>query len=267
MNKKNILVLFLAGLFSAMHIFSQITERPRPQEWDNLVPGARFVDRFLPMPDGRLAFDIWGAEVVVPRYVDNGIEDRERSYWGGNILREVDGSYHLFVCGWPEDSPKGHMFWPNSTVYHAVSNNSIGPFVIQDTIGKGHNPEAFRTRDGQYVIYVIDGHYRATNINGPWTYHKFEFDQRDRRIIEGLSNLTFAQREDGSYLMVCRGGSIWISQTGLSPIELSVENRYGFISLREVVINAVVDGISVPVSASVPACIREKKYSLISTAC
>jgi hypothetical protein len=31
-----------------------------------------------------------------------------------------------------------------------------------------------------------------------------------------LSNLTFARREDGSYLMVCRGGGIWFSETGIS---------------------------------------------------
>jgi hypothetical protein len=224
-NLKNIFIGIIAGLFFGANAFAQITERPRPKEWDNLVPGARFIDRFLTMPEGKLSSDVWGAENVLPRYVDNGIEDAERSYWGGNILSEADGSYHLFVCGWPEDSPKGHMFWPHSTVYHTVSDNSIGPFVIKDTIGRGHNPEAFRTRDGQYVIYVIDGYYKATNVNGPWTYHKFDFDRRDRRIIEGLSNLTFAQREDGSYLMVCRGGGIWISQTGLSPYNQITDER------------------------------------------
>lgn len=36
-------------------------------------------------------------------------------------------------------------------------------------------------------------------------------------------------------------------------IELLVENRYDFISLREITIHAMVDGVNVPVSASVPA--------------
>ena len=36
------------------------------------------------------------------------------------------------------------------------------------------------------------------------------------RLIEGNSNFTFAKREDGSYLMICRGGGQWFSQTGLS---------------------------------------------------
>lgn len=204
---------------------AQITERLRPAEWDNLVEGARFIDRFLPMPAGKLSADVWGAKEVVPRYVDNGIEDNVRSYWGGNILKEKDNKYHLYVCGWPENSPKGHMFWPNSTVYHAVCDNSTGPFIIKDTIGPGHNPEAFRLKDGRVVVYVIDGYYLADDLNGPWTRKKFDFDNRDRRIIEGLSNLTFARREDGSYLMVCRGGGVWISQTGLSPYNQITDKR------------------------------------------
>ena len=214
-----------ALLLSTQHTDAQITERPRPAEWDRLVEGARFMDRFLPMPAGKLSSDVWGAKNVIPRYVDNGIEDDVRSYWGGNILKDNMGQYHLYVCGWPESSPKGHMFWPNSTVYHAVCDNSVGPFMIKDTIGPGHNPEAFRLKDGRVVVYVIDGYYLADGLNGPWTYNKFDFDKRDRPIIEGLSNLTFSRREDGSYLMVCRGGGVWISQTGLTPYNQISDKR------------------------------------------
>lgn len=214
-----------ALLLGTQNTDAQVTERPRPAEWDYLVEGARFMDRFLPMPAGKLSSDVWGAKNVIPRYIDNGIEDDVRSYWGGNIIKDNAGQYHLYVCGWPENSPKGHMFWPNSTVFHAVCDNSIGPFIIKDTIGPGHNPEAFRLKDGRVVVYVIDGYYLADDLNGPWTYNKFDFDKRDRPIIEGLSNLTFSQREDGSYLMVCRGGGVWISQTGLSPYNQITDKR------------------------------------------
>lgn len=214
-----------ALLLGTQNTDAQVTERPRPAEWDHLVEGARFIDRFLPMPAGKLSSDVWGAKNVIPRYIDNGIEDNIRSYWGGNIIKDNAGQYHLYVCGWPENSPKGHMFWPNSTVYHAICNNSIGPFIIKDTIGPGHNPEAFRLKDGRVVVYVIDGYYLADDLNGSWTYNKFNFDKRDRPIIEGLSNLTFSQREDGSYLMVCRGGGVWISQTGLSPYNQITDKR------------------------------------------
>ncbi|UCS92015.1 glycoside hydrolase family protein [Echinicola marina] len=215
-------------LLSGIKANAQIEERPKPPEWNNLVEGGRFLDLFKPIdPVGKLVNEIWGEEGVVPRYIDNGIEDGEWSYWGGNIMQTEDGKYHLFVCRWREDAPKGHMEWPNSIVVHAVADNSIGPFKVINTIGKGHNPEIYKTKEGSYIIYVIDGYYIADNLNGPWHYDKFEFDPRDRPIIEGLSNLTFAQREDGSYLMVCRGGGVWFSKDGISTFnQVSNERVY-----------------------------------------
>ena len=204
---------------------AQAVDRPRPQQWERLVKGGRFMDRILPMPDGRKAKHTWGTAEVAERFVDNGIEMPDTSFWGGNILKGDDGLYHMYVCGWPEDSPHGHMFWPNSTVYHAVAKHLHGPYTIRETIGKGHNPEAYRLDDGRIVIYVIGGYYIADSFNGPWQYSQFEFDQRDRPVIEGLSNLTFARRDDGSRLMVCRGGGVWISRDGLKPSRQITEKR------------------------------------------
>ena len=219
-------ISIIASLLVGASLQAQITERERPAEWDQLVEGARFMDRFLPMPAGKTAQGIWGTDSILNRYVDNGIEDPEISFWGGNILQTADGKYHLFVCGWPEDSPRGHMFWGNSTVFHATCDNSFGPFKIENTVGKGHNPEAFRLKDGRVVVYVIDGYYIANQEDSKvWTYGKFQFDTRDRKIIEGLSNLTFARRQDDSYLMVCRGGGVWISKDGLAPYQQITDKR------------------------------------------
>jgi len=206
-------------------VYSQIAERERPKEWEQLVPGARFMDLFLPMEGLVLSSDTWGANYVVPRYVDNGIEDRIWSYWGGNIQKNDDGKYHLFVCGWLESSEKGHMEWPKSYVFNAVSDNLTGPFELRNIIGKGHNPEVFQINDGRYVLYVINGRYVTDDINGKWEYGNFDFNLRDREIIEGLSNLTFTRREDGSFLMVCRGGGIWISKDGLAPYNQLTDKR------------------------------------------
>ena len=220
------LFFLIAASFFLTSVDAQITERERPAEWQHLVKGARFMDRFLPMPDGIQIKGIWGTDSVLNRYVDNGIELPGVSFWGGNILQDTEGKYHLFVCGWPENSPKGHMFWSNSTVFHAVSDRLTGPFKIRNSIGKGHNPEAFRLSDGRIVVYVIDGYYIADRVDDKvWTYGKFSFDPRDRKIIEGLSNLTFARRQDGSYLMVCRGGGVWISKDGLSPYKQLTDKR------------------------------------------
>ena len=215
------LLFFLLIIAFLPNVHAQVTTRPRPQEWSRLVPGGRFMDRFLPMPaKGELSSKSWGASNVQPRYISNGIENMELSFWGGNIMLGEDRKYHLFVCGWPENSVGGHRVWPESIVFNAVSDHSFGPFVIKDTIGKGHNPEVFRLNDGRYVLYVIEGCYVADNINGPWEYQHLEFLSRDREILDGLSNLTFAKRENGSYLMVNRGGGIWFSETGLSPYNL-----------------------------------------------
>ncbi len=110
------------------------------------------------------------------------------------------------------------MFWSNSTAFHAVSDRLEGPFKIQNSVEKDIIMEAFRLKDGRVVVYVIDGYYIADGVDSKvWTYGKFSFDSRDRKIIEGLSNLTFARRQDDSYLMVCWGGGVWISKDGLSP--------------------------------------------------
>lgn len=203
----------------------EITERERPEEWKSLVVGAQFKDRFLHMPVGtKTSKDNWGADAVMNRYIDNGIEDKERSYWCGTILHK-DNRYHMYVVGWPESSEKGHMEWPNSIVYHTISDKPEGPYSIIDTIGAGHNAELFQAKDGTYVIFVTGGSYRSKSHMGPWKFEKMSFDPRDRKIIEGLSNLTFAKREDGSQLMVCRGGGVWFSEDGLSTFYQVTDKR------------------------------------------
>jgi hypothetical protein len=216
MNKKKLIYLAVV-LLTSFVLKAQIIERERPQGWENLVYGGRFMDRFLPLPKlNGITKNTWGTDAVIPRDINNGIEDPEWSYWGGKTRLMDDGKYHLFVCRWAENSPKGHMAWSNSTVVHAISENSFGPFEVVQEIGKGHNPEWYITDTGKYVIYVIGGYYVSDNIYGPWEYNKFDFDKRGRQIIEGLSNLTFAKREDGSFVMICRGGGVWLSKDGLS---------------------------------------------------
>ena len=214
---KRFALLLVFGIVTSGIAKAQVEERQRPAEWEKLVMGGRYMDRFEAMAPSRTARANWGTEAVRKRYVDNGIEQDDVSFWGGNILKDKDGLYHMYVCGWPENSRKGHMFWPNSTVFHATSQQLGGPYKVKNSIGKGHNPEAYVLDDGRIVVYTIDGYYIADKPEGPWMFGKFEFDQRGHRIIEGLSNLTFCRRQDGSRLMVCRGGGVWISKDGLQP--------------------------------------------------
>ncbi len=221
-----IICAVLIACLASVDATAQIEERQRPEAWDDLALGGRFMDRFLPMPiQGALTSETWGAENVKPRYIDNGLEDNEWSYWGGNAVLDDDGKYHLYVARWREDSERGHAEWPDSLVAHAVADHPAGPYKVKDTVGKGHNPEVFRLKDGRYVIYVINAYYLGDSVDGPWERKRFRMQRRDRRIIEGLSNLTFAQREDGSYLMVCRGGGVWFSETGVSPYHQVTDQR------------------------------------------
>ncbi|MGY4386088.1 hypothetical protein ACVWYN_003138 [Pedobacter sp. UYP24] len=227
-------LLFLAILVSftfSLRLDAQTTERTRPAEWTNLVFGGRFMDLFLPMRNnGKLTSDTWGAENVVPRYINNGIENKKWSFWCASI-KKVGGKYHMFTAAWLESSNRGHAEWPRSITFHAVSDKMDGPYVVKDTLGAGHNPEVYQLKNGRWVVYVIDGYYISNDINGPWTYKKFDFQNRDRRIIDGMTNLTFARREDGSYLMINRGGGTWISKTGDSTFH-QVSDKSAYPAIR-----------------------------------
>ena len=204
-----------------------------------LSTGGQFMDLLLPMEGTVAATESdWGTaagESTEPKYAgtwegtlgrwkDNGIEDTERSYWGGNIIKGSDGKYHIYVSGWPESTAKGHMAWSSaSRVYHVKSDNVWGPYTYVSDIGAGHNSEIYKTGD-TYVIYHIEplGIYTSTTLGDSWTSGEFLYDKRDRILIAGdntetsLSNCSFAKREDGSFVMIDRGGGIWVSRDGLT---------------------------------------------------
>ncbi len=191
------------------------------------------------MPEGKRAKKTWGTKEVSKRYVDNGIEDDKISYWGGNIVKDEEGLYHLFVCGWDENNPKGHFGYPQSTVYHAICNNSVGPFKVKEVLGYGHNPEVVPLANGAYMVYHVTAdpdkldlsknmcYYDADNLNSKWDRRSMKVDMRDRPVRLGggtwFHNMSFCQREDGSILAILRNGSIWISQTGTSTYNLITE--------------------------------------------
>ena len=226
--KKCVVVLTFVVEFCAS---AQVVERPRPAGWENLVPGGRFMDRFeaSAVIGNGWTTNCWGGDNVKPRDVRNGIEDGEYSYWGGNITK-IGREYHLFVARWKEGEPRGHMFWPKSEVAHAVSKRQDGDFKVVEVLGKGHNPELFRCKDGSWAVYCIDAKgrahlYRAKSVNGPWTYERMKLDLDGKTMIEGESNFTFCSRPDGSVLAVCRGGGIWLSEDGLKPFVRKSEGR------------------------------------------
>ena len=216
-----------AGAFA---VEQETVERPRPAGWENIVPGGRFMDRFEPSkPIGALTSDCWGGDNVKPRDVRNGIEDAEFSYWGGNITRVKSqggrDEYHLFVARWRESEPKGHMFWPNSEIAHAVSDRPDGDFKVVEVLGLGHNPELFRCKDGSWAVYCVDRRrdayvYRTNDLNAKdWKFERLRLHRNGKDPLDGQSNFSFCARPDGSVLAVCRGGGIWLSEDGIKPFE------------------------------------------------
>ena len=199
---------------------------------EGMVKGGQYIDRFLPMkPNAPLRSDVWGVDAVKPRDTSNGVEDSKYSYWCTSVVKGPDGKYHNFVVRWLESSAKGHFEWPNSDVVHAIGDSPTGPFKIVEEIGKGHNVTAYQAKGGTWVLYVIGGCYRSTSLNGPWTRGKLEFDTRGRSGVD-MTNCTFAQRSDGSFLMVSRTGEVWISKDGDKEPYRRVSNRAAYPPVR-----------------------------------
>lgn len=211
---------FLVLCLSALTIISttalaEVTERLRPEGWENIVFGGRFMDRILPSPVRTpLVKNTWGSSTVKPRDTSIGIEDDKWSYWGGSIKQSDDGTFNLFVARWSESHPRGHGASRLSHIIRAESPNPWGPFKKVDVIGNGHNPEIFQTKGGHFAIYAVNSYYYSESMKGPWKRKKLSFDKRGRNIPDGLNSLSFVSREDGSVMAVCRGGGIWLNESG-----------------------------------------------------
>ena len=64
-----------------------------------------FWEYFKPVPViHSLTSDAWGASNVLPRDVENGMEDLTGQwvYWDGRILKAPDGKFHLYGSRWAE---------------------------------------------------------------------------------------------------------------------------------------------------------------------
>lgn len=184
-----------------------------------IVKGGQFKDLILPTPifDKLTSKNIWGAENVLPRDVNNGVEDNEWSYWGGNPMKGNDGKYHIAICRWREET--GHWGWPKSEVAHAVSKQPAGPYKVTGTVlAKAHNPEVIKLNNGTYVLHVSGGNfYTAKELDEPWNLlGKIKIDTRGHKGLSHLNtNLTGVERKDGSFLFFTKRGDVMISNTGI----------------------------------------------------
>jgi len=208
-----------------------------------LAPAAdkTLIDYFRPIPvRGRLTKEAWGADNVLPRDPDNGLEDptiKKWCYWDGQILKGPDGKYHLFASRW--DQSRGHNGWFGSLAVHAVSANPIRPYKDQGLTwpnnqgGKGHNVTALVLPDKRYAVVVSETRpgdvFVSKSLDGPWEQlgsikvDANGFNARDGR----MSNVAVMVRPDGKFEIVARSGAIMISDDGiLGPYKLQGPSIY-----------------------------------------
>ena len=162
------------------------------------------------------------------------------SIWGGSLVKDDEGMYHLFYSRWPKDL--GWAWVTHSEVAHAVSESPFGPFehkgialpVRGEEFWDGlctHNPTVHRFGDKYYLYYMGNtgdgkvvgkpgtpklnwvhrnnqriGVAVAEDPHGPWQ----RFDEPlidispDSTAWDALmtSNPAITQRPDGGYLLV-----------------------------------------------------------------
>lgn len=204
------------------------------------------IDYFLPIPVTKpLTNGSWGASGILPRDVDNGIEDKTNksySYWDGKILRAADGKYHMYVSRWSQSA--GHNGWFGSNCVHTVSDTSVlGPYIdkglcYNDQNGKGHNVMVERMNDGTYFVLVSETRrpatvYTSKSLDGPWvskgtiSFEKNGFNVDVANGGELHSNTIILPRPDGSFLCTGRHGIISLSTTGiLGPYKVMSNSVY-----------------------------------------
>ena len=164
---------------------------------------------------------------------------REKGFhvWGASMVRDQDGTCHLFYSRWPEE--RGHHNWGSrSEIARATSKNPTGPYtptgVVLPARGEEfwdgdctHNPTIHHF-DGKYYLYYMGtvaseddvprklsrphrnnqriGVAVADSPEGPWKrFDKPVIDvtpDDDAHDAVMVANPSITRRPDGSYLMV-----------------------------------------------------------------
>ena len=216
----------------------------------------QFMDCFLPVPvTGQLTGDCWGAEHVLPRDQDNGLEDKvledpaitgkvNYTYWDGNILYDKDGcgKYHMFASRWDEadgfEKVNGTGGWSGSLAVEAVSDHLYGPYDQKERLlwpdslgGLGHNVYVFRLREddpaGAYAAIASDTRpgdlFTTDNLDeGKWTYRGLLKLDRGHFF---RANICIILRPDGVYELLNRDGLIALCEGSiLDTFHLRHEN-------------------------------------------
>ena len=230
MNSSRIILAFLFVAFAfAQNTSAQPTESKTQRQ---------LVDYFLPMePQGPLVeTGIWGNPNVLPRDVQNGLEDSDLDqwcYWDGRIVKGDDKLYHLYASRWPQSSSHDRGWKIDSKAIHAVSENVMGPYKDLGLVypswqdGKGHNIIGLKMHDGRYAVVsseITPGDvFVSDSPDGPfqwlgqikWDANGFDPGLARYNDNGRMSNVKILLRPDGKYMIIPRTTAPMLSEDGI----------------------------------------------------
>ena len=101
---------------------------------------------------------------LLPARPDAGLQLHGQSSWGGSIIRDAAGLYHMFASVMANACGLGGWL-PNSQIGRATSPAADGPYELQEIIVPrfAHEPEIVTAPDGTYVIYLMGSGLNASD--------------------------------------------------------------------------------------------------------
>ena len=213
------------------------------------------VDFFLPMePQAELVLEgIWGDSNVLPRDINNGLEDSKLKnwcYWDGRIVKSDNGLYHMYASRWDQKMSHSNGWHEGSKGIHAVSKNIMGPYVDNGLIypnwkeGMGHNVIGLRMHDGRYAVVtseITEGEvFVSDSPNGPFELlGKIQVDingfneglaryqNKNQASYGHMANVKILLRPDGDYMIIARSTAPMLSKNGiLGPYKIMGDRIY-----------------------------------------
>ncbi|MDF7826706.1 hypothetical protein P4B35_21935 [Pontiellaceae bacterium B12227] len=233
-----------------VHILSTVCVVVAPMAASAQTKQKTLVDYFLPMePQGPLVSEgIWGDTNVLPRDINNGLEDSTLAnwcYWDGRIVKDDIGKFHIYASRWPQTMSHSEGWHEGSKGMHAVSDDIMGPYEDQGLVypqwrgGMGHNVIGLRMHDGRYAVVtseITTGEvFAAESPDGPfellgqikWDANGFDPGLCRYNKNGRMSNVKILLRPDGRYMIVARSTAVMISDDGiLGPYKVMNDRIY-----------------------------------------
>lgn len=111
--------------------------------------------------------DLFLRDRLQPVSEDHIFRSPDHFNWGASIIRDAEGTYHLFYSRWQRS--RSFLGWlTHSEVAHATADHPAGPWTYRETVltGRGpghwdavmaHNPK-IKYFEGKYYLYYISTH-------------------------------------------------------------------------------------------------------------